>query len=451
MPDNITDLNRLSTALNYVKTNGSVPTLTYPRTIDGVSFDGKANISHYGVCTTSADLSAKLVDCAGFTLNTGARIAVKFNNGNTAKNITLNVNSTGAIAVYFPDPYNITTLINDTTKETGNTFKQNLMYEFIYNGTRFELIQNSVFNFDGNATASDTANKLTTARNIGLSGAATGTPTAFDGSSDITIPVTVLAADKLTGTASVNTTGTATTAKSIIKTSNEGSTDSPVNLDNYLTPGKYYMAASGYTNSPFGDSDSSLGGAINTGALLYVIDGGSNNGTNEISTFGHQIFIARINAHRTATVAIRTYNKEATSNMEAGFSSWRILMGNVEVAYSKTTSTSINLDSFYTPGIYHFANSTTINVSNLPGSAVNGWLIVMTNSGRSALRQLFFRQGSPTSWSGNAAYSRSAFFMDGSTVWTDWVPIYIGNGTLRWGTADPSSGDVDGSIYLKYT
>ena len=57
-----------------------------------------------------------------------------------------------------------------------------------------------------------TATRLQTARTIGLSGAATGTATSFDGSANITIPVTSLDASKLTGTASINTTGNASTS-----------------------------------------------------------------------------------------------------------------------------------------------------------------------------------------------------------------------------------------------
>lgn len=56
------------------------------------------------------------------------------------------------------------------------------------------------------------ATKLLTARTIALSGAATGTATSFNGTSNITIPVTSLDASKLTGVASVNTTGVATKA-----------------------------------------------------------------------------------------------------------------------------------------------------------------------------------------------------------------------------------------------
>ena len=56
------------------------------------------------------------------------------------------------------------------------------------------------------------ATKLAAKRTIALSGAATGTATGFDGTANIAIPVTSLDASKLTGTASVSTTGNAATA-----------------------------------------------------------------------------------------------------------------------------------------------------------------------------------------------------------------------------------------------
>ena len=61
----------------------------------------------------------------------------------------------------------------------------------------------------GNAAS---ATKLAAKRTIALSGAATGTATGFDGSGNIAIPVTSLDASKLTGTASVSTTGNAASA-----------------------------------------------------------------------------------------------------------------------------------------------------------------------------------------------------------------------------------------------
>lgn len=57
--------------------------------------------SLYGVCETSASAAAKNVTLTDFdALMDGVTIHVKFTNGNTAANPTLNVNNTGAVPIY---------------------------------------------------------------------------------------------------------------------------------------------------------------------------------------------------------------------------------------------------------------------------------------------------------------------------------------------------------------
>lgn len=102
--------------------------LATARTIDGVNFDGSANIIHYGTCSTAAGTAAKTVACTGFVLQTGARIIVLFSNANTAANPTLNVNSTGAHAIRYQGA-NITA-----------TYIQNGAYEFVYDGTNYQYV-----------------------------------------------------------------------------------------------------------------------------------------------------------------------------------------------------------------------------------------------------------------------------------------------------------------------
>lgn len=53
----------------------------------------------YGTSSTAAGTTNKVVACTGFELKTGATIAVKFGNTNTASAPTLNVNGTGAVAI----------------------------------------------------------------------------------------------------------------------------------------------------------------------------------------------------------------------------------------------------------------------------------------------------------------------------------------------------------------
>ena len=53
----------------------------------------------YAACSTASSTAAKVASCAGFSLVTGAVVAVKFTNTNTASSPTLNVNSTGAKSI----------------------------------------------------------------------------------------------------------------------------------------------------------------------------------------------------------------------------------------------------------------------------------------------------------------------------------------------------------------
>jgi len=53
----------------------------------------------YGTCTTVAATNTKVGTLAGFVRSTGAVVAIKFSNANTAANPTLSVNSTGAAAI----------------------------------------------------------------------------------------------------------------------------------------------------------------------------------------------------------------------------------------------------------------------------------------------------------------------------------------------------------------
>lgn len=59
-----------------------------------------SNSSYYGTCATAAATQAKVVECDNFVLETGVSIRVKFTYAQTYNGtVTLNVNSTGVIAV----------------------------------------------------------------------------------------------------------------------------------------------------------------------------------------------------------------------------------------------------------------------------------------------------------------------------------------------------------------
>lgn len=99
------------------------------RNINGLSIDGTANRVNYGTCSTAAATTAKTVACSGFALLTGAEITVKFTVTNTASSPTLNVNSTGAKAIYYRG-----------TAISASALAANRTYTFRYNGAQYDLV-----------------------------------------------------------------------------------------------------------------------------------------------------------------------------------------------------------------------------------------------------------------------------------------------------------------------
>lgn len=129
VPTKVSELENDSGYLTSTGTAAKANQLTTARTIDGVSFNGTANIAHYGTCSTAAATAAKAVTLTGFTLATGARVTVKFTVTNTAANPTLNINSTGAKAIYYKG-----------AAITAGYLAANKVYEFVYDGTNYVLV-----------------------------------------------------------------------------------------------------------------------------------------------------------------------------------------------------------------------------------------------------------------------------------------------------------------------
>ena len=195
-------------------------------------------------CSTDAATVAKEVTVDGFVLEAGARVLIRFTVTNTAASPTLNVSGTGAKAIYYRN-----------AAITAGYLAANRIYEFVYDGAQYELIgdvntdtnttytaasatplvagtaavgtsakyaredhvhpaQTSVSGSSGSCTGNAaTATKLAAAKTIAISGGATGTATSFDGSSNITIPVTALDMSKASaGTLAVARGGTGLTA-----------------------------------------------------------------------------------------------------------------------------------------------------------------------------------------------------------------------------------------------
>ena len=100
----------------------------------------------YATCGTAAAEAAKVAATtpgSNFSLETGARITVKFTVTNTAVNPTLNVNSTGAKAIYYRG-----------SAISAGYLAANRTYEFVYNGTQYDFIGDIDTNTDTNTNTS---------------------------------------------------------------------------------------------------------------------------------------------------------------------------------------------------------------------------------------------------------------------------------------------------------
>ncbi len=88
-----------------------------------------ANGNDYSVCTTAADISEKTVECKGFMLMPGVKITIKFTTANTAANPVLNVNNTGAKAIYCKG-----------APISPEILAENSTYSFRYSGDQYDLV-----------------------------------------------------------------------------------------------------------------------------------------------------------------------------------------------------------------------------------------------------------------------------------------------------------------------
>jgi hypothetical protein len=138
---------------NYVTYNNANTVLTaFANAIN----DSK-NGSFYGTCDTAGDVSAKVVtlaDSTGWDLKAGTIIGVKFAYTNSASNVTLNVNGTGAKGIW----YNTSVYNADSVNVCGYSDRVNF---YIYDGSNY-WIWLGMGAYDGNdrvrQTADDSSN-----------------------------------------------------------------------------------------------------------------------------------------------------------------------------------------------------------------------------------------------------------------------------------------------------
>lgn len=167
---------------NYVETKGD--NMSGPIVVDGQAIKASDSSHSVTVSGSSANNTGASITVYGKDSSNSGQFIIQATNGSQTQ--TLNGAPDGTLS------WGGATVLTSSTNVDAS-----------------KLTGTGAISITGNAASAD---KLKTARTIGISGAATGTATSFNGTANITIPVTSLDASKLTGTASVNTTGKATTA-----------------------------------------------------------------------------------------------------------------------------------------------------------------------------------------------------------------------------------------------
>lgn len=143
--------------------------VTFPAKVTATKFVGNALNTDYGTCSTAAGTAAKVVTIANtdWSLGVGSVIGVKFTNSNTASNVTLNVNNTGAKSIY----YNNAVYTSTSTTVCGYANRTSF---YMYDGTYWVWISCGT-EFNDNtytsaycSTAAGTAAKVGTQTNYKL-------------------------------------------------------------------------------------------------------------------------------------------------------------------------------------------------------------------------------------------------------------------------------------------
>jgi hypothetical protein len=220
------------------------------------------------------------------------------------------------------------------------------------NGTTAGLIQEAASGTDislseGVGTVNQST-KLRNARTIAISGGATGTATSFDGSANITIPVTSLDATTLSGTASISTTGNASTATTL-------QTARTIGLSGVTATAQSFNGSANITIPV-----SAVPASLITGAL-----GVAHGGTGVTTLTNGQALIGN------GTNAVSTRAIDSTSGGTSGSTSL-ITSGAV---YSGIQSVISQIPLAVTKTIETFANTLTTDTYTVTGYIINVMIV----------------------------------------------------------------------------
>lgn len=115
---------------------GLAKDIIYHLVYDGTQWQVTNTIKpEIGICSTGASSAGKTATCPGFTLFNGAIAHIIFSNQNSHATPTLNINSTGAKAIY---------CVGATTKNEYRFGEDNHVYTLMYDGTKYNILQEDI-------------------------------------------------------------------------------------------------------------------------------------------------------------------------------------------------------------------------------------------------------------------------------------------------------------------
>ena len=111
-------------------------TLETPRTINGMTFNGSANVSNYVICDTDANEIPKELTVPNIELTNGTVLYVKFTNGSTATRIQFKINGDSRSNVKLRGA--------STFSLAGYNINNLDYYKFIFDGSVWRLMPNDI-------------------------------------------------------------------------------------------------------------------------------------------------------------------------------------------------------------------------------------------------------------------------------------------------------------------
>ena len=399
---------------------GSATKLATARTIDGVSFNGTANIIHYGTCSTAAATVAKTVSCTGFTLVTGAEITIRFTVTNTAASPTLNVNNTGAKAIVYRN-----------AAISAGYLAANRVYKFVYDGTNYELIGD--INTDTNNKVTQTVTTTDSTYPILTSATANRTATATEAArfaSAVTInPSKQAIAAKTINSSLVSTTYLAGNQGTAIINST-GSSGGYVALIKYPS-----------TNGVF-----CLSGFQTKLQVHYTVDSTIEAGTNSI-TKQATLLDESGNTTFPGTVTATTFKGALSGNASTATTATKL----------GTATVGGTAKPIYLNAGAPTALSATVGSTSKPVYLNAGTVTALSTTVGGASKPIYSNAGTLTACSSTVGSATQPTYMKAGTITacTSYASATVGNST-KWNgaaktvsTAAPSGG-ANGDIWFQY-